>query len=176
MTRCMIGISTAAAAITATIHRVCTVISLWTPAISLPRSARTLAISLPRSARTPAIFWSRSARTPGDLLAQSGLYASDLLTYFSDLLARALLRFRDVTEKPFLQDLEQVLFLDFATIFLIVFELAQHLHQRRGGSVPKTFLQRARHRKYRHGSRPMLRQPSIIVHYDPIAVESYGLE
>ena len=46
-----------------------------------------------------------------------------------------------------------MLFLDLAPLFLVIFELAQHLHQGRGRNVSQTFLQRAWYRKHSHGSR-----------------------
>ena len=57
-----------------------------------------------------------------------------------------------MAEEPFLQQLQQMLLPHFAPLFLVVFELSQHLHQGRGRRVPQAFLQGCRHGKYCHGS------------------------
>ena len=56
---------------------------------------------------------------------------------------------RHVAEEPLLQKLEQMLFLYFPPLFLLILELAQHLHERRTRVVSQAILQWAR---YRHNS------------------------
>ena len=112
ITRCMIGISTAATPITASIHRVWVVISLRTSEISLPSSLRT----------------------------------SEL----AELLAGPMFGLCHVAEEPFLQKLEQILFLYFPPLFLLLLELVQHLHERRSRVVSQAILQWARYRHCSH--------------------------
>ena len=49
-----------------------------------------------------------------------------------------------VAEEPLLQKLEQMLFLYFPPLFLLILELAQHLHERRTRVVSQAILQWAR--------------------------------
>ena len=57
---------------------------------------------------------------------------------------------RHVAQEPFLQNLEQMLFLYFPPLFLIFLKLVQHLHERRSRVVSQAILQRARYRHYSH--------------------------
>ena len=114
----------------------------------LSRAIVRVAPSLPALARGRHLPFAGSARAPtdfGDLLAETGFCFGNLHTDFGDFLPHPLCRLRDVTQEPFLQQLEQML-------FLILVELAQHLHQGRGRSVAQALLQRAWHRKHSHGS------------------------
>ena len=43
-------------------------------------------------------------------------------------------------EEPLLQKLEQMLFLYFPPLFLLILQLTQHLHQRRSRVVAEAFL------------------------------------
>ena len=57
-----------------------------------------------------------------------------------------------MTQKPLLQNLEQLLLLHFAPLFLILFDLAQHLDQRLGRCFSQALLQRTWHRQHCHDS------------------------
>ena len=80
----------------------------------------------------------------GDLLAEIHPYGTDLRAHIGDLPAEvvtgSLVGLHYMPEEPLLQKLEQMLFLYFPPLFLLILQLTQHLHQRRSRVVAEAFL------------------------------------